>query len=242
MVADFVLVDYGWLRSPDGKESARVLFKPGKSRDGYFNCSDILAQASCAMDILKKYYPDEDHILLYDNATTHLKRADDALSARKMPKKTPKDGKNWGVSSTVVGPEGKPVYGPDGKVVKQVMRMTDGHFNGQAQSLYFPPGHERAGIFKGMREILIERGLTKEANLRAECKDFRCEKGATACCCRRVLYNQPDFVAVESLLEIACKARGFVVLFWPKFHCEMSMIESCWGYSKRSYREYPSTS
>ncbi|KAG1829910.1 hypothetical protein F4604DRAFT_1868693, partial [Suillus subluteus] len=42
---------------------------------------------------------------------------------------------------------------------------------------------------------------------------------ATNCCCRRVLYNQPDFVAVESNLERICKARGFSVLFLPKFHC-----------------------
>ena len=31
MVADFVSADYGWLRSPDGKESARWLFKAGKN-------------------------------------------------------------------------------------------------------------------------------------------------------------------------------------------------------------------
>jgi hypothetical protein len=84
--------------------------------------------------------------------------------------------------------------------------------------------------------------LVKEAELRAECKEFRCEKGATDCCCRRVLYNQPDFVKVESLLETTCKARGVGVIFWPKFHCEISMIESCWGYTKRSYREYPPSS
>ena len=31
MVADFVSADYGWLRSPDGKQEARVLFKAGKA-------------------------------------------------------------------------------------------------------------------------------------------------------------------------------------------------------------------
>jgi hypothetical protein len=86
MVADFVSADYGWLQSQDGKESARVLFKAGKARDGYFTNEDILVQAAKAMEILKKDYPDEDHVLVFDNATTHLKRADDALSARKMPK------------------------------------------------------------------------------------------------------------------------------------------------------------
>lgn len=42
MVADFVSAEYGWLRSPDGKESAQVLFEVGKNRDGYFTVQDIL--------------------------------------------------------------------------------------------------------------------------------------------------------------------------------------------------------
>lgn len=80
MVADFVSADYGWLHSKDGKESARVIFHPGKNRDGYFDNDNILAQATDAMGILSRNYPDEDHdVLIFDNATTHLKRAPDAL-------------------------------------------------------------------------------------------------------------------------------------------------------------------
>jgi hypothetical protein len=71
MVADFVSADYGWLRSPDGKQEARVLFKAGKAQQGYFTNEDILEQATNAMDILEKHYPDEKHVLLFDNATTH---------------------------------------------------------------------------------------------------------------------------------------------------------------------------
>ncbi|OJA21652.1 hypothetical protein AZE42_13631, partial [Rhizopogon vesiculosus] len=92
MVADFVSADYGWLRSHDGKESARILFRAGKARDGYFTNDEIIQHAKKAMTILEKDYPDEDHIFVFDNATTHLKRADDALSARQMPKTC----KNWG--------------------------------------------------------------------------------------------------------------------------------------------------
>ncbi|OAX32221.1 hypothetical protein K503DRAFT_702358, partial [Rhizopogon vinicolor AM-OR11-026] len=47
------------------------------------------------------------------------------------------------------------------------------------------------------------------------------------CCCRRMLYNEPDFVNVKSLLEIACEARGFRAIFFPKFHCELNFIEQC---------------
>lgn len=73
MIADFVSADYGWLASPDGKQRTRVMFKPGKSRDGYFNNSNILNHAHSAMDVIESHFPNEDHVLLFDNATTHLK-------------------------------------------------------------------------------------------------------------------------------------------------------------------------
>src|SRR6266487_1108564 len=101
MVADFVSADYGWLHSPDGNDTARVLFKAGKSRDGYFTNEEIIKQAHSAMDILSRHYPDEDHVFIFDNATTHLKRADDALSARKMPKDISKPDSNFGVERTM---------------------------------------------------------------------------------------------------------------------------------------------
>ncbi|KIK93487.1 hypothetical protein PAXRUDRAFT_145031, partial [Paxillus rubicundulus Ve08.2h10] len=57
-----------------------------------------------------------------------------------------------------------------------------------------------------------------------------------------ILYTQPDFVGVESLLEMLCKARGYQVLFLPKFHCELNFIEQCWGFAKRLYRQFPASS
>jgi len=58
----------------------------------------------------------------------------------------------------------------------------------------------------------------------------------------RTLYNQPDFVQVKSLLETTCEARGFTILFISKFHCELNFIEQCWGFAKRIYRHYPTSS
>jgi transposase len=57
-----------------------------------------------------------------------------------------------------------------------------------------------------------------------------------------MLYDELDFVGVESLLEIACKACGFHANFFPKFHCELNFIEQCWGYSKCIYRQFPVSS
>jgi hypothetical protein len=158
MVADFVSADYGWLRSLNGKEEGCVLFKAGKAQDGYFTNEDILRQASTAMDILKMNYLSENHVLVFDNATTHLKWADNTLSALKMPKNTPKDRKNQGVDVAVVGDDGKAVYGANGKIRKQKVRMGDAVFaNSTPQSLYCAEDHETLpGVFKGMAVILEE--------------------------------------------------------------------------------------
>jgi hypothetical protein len=134
--------------------------------------------------------------------------------------------------------DGKPVYGPDGKLLKQRVCMQDARFaNGNAQSLYFDPddGTGRACVFKGMDKILAERGIDSR-HLKAECTDFKCLDGATSCCTRRILWNQPDFTGVKSVLETECEARGFTVVFLPKFHCELNPIERCWCHAKRLHR------
>ena len=73
----------------------------------------------------------------------------------------------------------------------------------------------------------------------AECKRFKCAPGTTSCCCRHILYNQPNFANVPSILELTCKVLGVLVIFLPKFHCELNFIEQCWGYAKRIYRLNP---
>jgi hypothetical protein len=158
MVADFVSADYGWLCSAAGDESTQVLFKAGKNRDGYFTNDDILNHAMAAMNILDKHFPHEHHVFVFDNAPMHLKRPDDALSARRMSK-NPTKPKNpfFGVERNVVGNDGKPMYDLSGKLLKEKVPMGDGTLeNGTRQSLYFPPGHPRAGVFKGMAQILEE--------------------------------------------------------------------------------------
>jgi hypothetical protein len=234
MVADFVSADYGWLRSPDGKEAAQVIFKAGKNQDGYFTNEDIIQQTQHAMDIVQKYYPHDRHIFVFDNATTHSKRPVAASSARKMTKNP---SKSFGVEATIMD-NGKIQYLPNGKPQKCVMQMGPGKFaDGSPQSFY-----DDAGIFKGMTKILNERKLTEEAKLKAKCKGFKCEKGAMNCCQRWVLHNQPDFINQESALEIMANVQGFEVVFLLKFHCKLNFIEQCWGHAKRVYCQYPPSS
>jgi hypothetical protein len=73
MAAHFVSADYGWLSSPDGMKTAQILFHAGKVRDGYFDNENIWQHLALSMDLVEKYYPDEDHVFIFDNATTHLK-------------------------------------------------------------------------------------------------------------------------------------------------------------------------
>ncbi|TFK16561.1 hypothetical protein FA15DRAFT_742089, partial [Coprinopsis marcescibilis] len=128
------------------------------------------------------------------------------------------------------------------KPVKHKVRMAHGKFNDQPQDFYFPHGHPRAGVFKGMANILEERGFGSMAGVLAQCKDFKCMPDKPRCCCRRMLYEQPDFANVPSLLEQMCKKRGYDVLFLPKFHPELNPIEMCWGRAKYWYRRNPSSS
>jgi hypothetical protein len=110
------------------------------------------------MDILKMNCPSENHVLVFDNAMTHLKQADNALSAHKIPKNTLKDGKSWGVNVAMVGGDGKPVYGTNRKVQRQKVCMGDAEFaNGTPQGLHYAKNHQDSpGIFKGMAIILEE--------------------------------------------------------------------------------------
>lgn len=151
MAANFVSADKGWLADLEGVQSARVLFKPGKGRDGYFTSDEVIDQANKAMDVFDQY-PEEVHAAVYDNAKTHQKRAEDAPSARHMPKNIPKDGMNWGVDVTMRDGSGRPVHAPDGSVRKVKVQMRGAHFrDGREQPLYFPPGIPMLGSSRAWR-------------------------------------------------------------------------------------------
>lgn len=101
--------------------------------------------------------------------------------------------------------------------------MVGASHNGTSQSLYFTEGLDM-GLFKGMEVILTERGYNV-AGKRAQCRSgFNCAPTAKDCCMCCMLFNEPDFANVKSLLEIKCESHGVEVLFLPKFHCELNPI------------------
>ena len=116
-------------------------------------------------------------MLLFDNAPTHQKRAADALTARRMPK---------GPSATW----------------RQSDRMRAGYLqDGTAQELYYPGDHPTMpGWFKGMEQIIKERGLWRDGLL-AQCPGFKCQEGATDCCCRRILFCQSELCTAGACCE-----------------------------------------
>jgi hypothetical protein len=206
------------------RSEARLEWEAGKAHDGYFSSADLLKQVDKAIDIFEsRTNGTATGLFMFDNAPGHQKRADDALSARKLPK-NPKLG--W--THVKNGPNMRSTTLPDGS----------------GQDLYFPANHEKfPGWFKGMEQIIRERGFWPAGarNVLAQCKDFKCEDGATTCCCRRILFTQPDFVHQKSELEEYIVSRGHICDFYPKFHCELNFIEQYWGAAKYRYRVTPRT-
>jgi hypothetical protein len=87
-----------------------------------------------------------------------------------------------------------------------------------------------------MEVIIREQGLWPEAGLRSQCPNFRCPEGHTDCCCRRVLFLQPDFSNQRSQLQELIESRGHLCDYYPKYHCELNFIEQYWGAAKLRFR------
>lgn len=103
------------------------------------------------------------------------------------------------------------------------------------QAMVFPPDHpEYPNEPKGMKQVLMERGLWKDG-LRMQCKDS-CK--TTDCCAKHILDLQPDFKSQRSLVQEVIEAAGHCCIFLPKFHCELNFIEFFWGAVKRYLAEH----
>ena len=115
-------------------------------------------------------------------------------------------------------------------------RMRHGKLpTGEPQSFYFPPDHPTMpDWFKGMEVVIREHGLWPAGGLLAQCA--HCPPGKTDCCCRRLLYFQPDFTHQKPYLQEFVENRGHICDFYPKYHCEMNFIEQYWGAAKLRFR------
>lgn len=138
------------------KRNSHFLMKPGKGRDSYFNHELFLNQVKNAIDIFEEQYgPNAKALFAFDNAMIHKKQALNSLSAQHMPK-----GEGW---NSKIAPE----------------QMWHGRLpNGDTQDFYLPnpdPTSDKPGPFKGMTQILVERGFYDVPKLLTQCLNFKCE-------------------------------------------------------------------
>ncbi|KAB5596223.1 hypothetical protein CTheo_208 [Ceratobasidium theobromae] len=237
MVADMISAKYGFLRHPSGGQEnpVQVLFHPGKERNGYFCNDDVCRQLEEALRVVSEAYPNEDHLFIFDNATTHTKLPDDAPVVGKM---------TLGPSFKVGGES----MTSTGEKIK--INFTPGKFSDESpQEFYYPVDHpkkELQGAFKGLAKILEERGIVGTRKLKLQCPTTKgqtgCPPNQTSCCARTIMANQPDILAQKTKLQLLAESYGCSVLYLPKYHCELNPIEQCWGMAKWVYRDYPMSS
>lgn len=166
-------------------------------------------------------------LIMVDNSQGHSAYSVDALLTSRMNMK----------------PGGKQAKLRDGWYIKNGVRVT--------QKMCFPPNHtEFPGEAKGMRQVLVERGLWRDKLLmkcgsgsRSKKQDYgsepvKCQSGVTDCCAKRILDLQPDFMEQKSLVQEVIEKAGHLCIFLPKFHCELNFIEFFWGAVKRYLREH----
>jgi hypothetical protein len=96
-------------------------------------------------------------------------------------------------------------------------------------------------------QVLKERKLWPENGRRSNGFNFLLEcpvdsnrtgcKLEGGCCARTVLSAEPDFQQQKGRLQEELECRGQLVIFYPKFHCELNFIERYWCGCKWYARE-----
>ena len=211
-----------------GSVSSFTTIEPGKNKDGYWAGKDVVRQSKEVLRIFEAMHPGQIGVFTFDNSTNHGVFPEGARVVGSGVNKNP-GGKN-APGSTNVAPMA------DGWCESGGVRVE--------QKMHFPA----AGVFKGTKEVLRERGLEAESMLRGSCdkKSRAADKlagGACApgekCCCANVLKCQPDFLAQPTALEELLANAGHICRVLPKCHPELNPIESFWAAMKEHWCGVP---
>jgi hypothetical protein len=226
MVSEFLLETIGRLKFTDEfaandiniPKEARKFLRPSKNEEGWWTSEHLIDQVvNYAIPIFKQLYPNAIGVFAFDNSTNHGAMAKDGLNAFRMN----------------LNPGGKQPH------------MHDTYYgsNNTLQSMVFPTNHTKyPNQPKGMKHVLIERGLWRD-DLLADCKLCKgktkiTDITRTECCARRILSLQSDFLAQKSRLQEEIEKCEQKCIFYPKYHCELNYIEMYWGAAKRYTREH----
>jgi hypothetical protein len=187
------------------------IIEPGKNHDGYWQAPDILKQLEekAMIPAFEQMHPEARGLFMFDNSTNHGAYAADALLA---------------VSS-------KMNLNSGGKV--PVMRTTK--FVDASGTVVVQTMVDEHGIPKGLKQVLMERGLWVE-KMPKDCKAKFAVGLNPECCALHRLGAQPDFKAQKSIPYEAIDKTCHICDFLPKFHCELAPIENYWGYAKKYTR------
>lgn len=223
MVSDFLLETIGRLKLTEQESllnsnipsEARKYLKPGKNEEGWWTAEHLISQViDCAIPIFEVLYPNAVAVFAFDNSTNHGAMAKDALYVMNMN----------------VNPGGK----------QALMRSTSFGPNETFQSMVFSPNHPTyPNKPKGMKQVLIERGLWYDG-LVGHCQLCKLKIDditRTDCCMQKILSLQEDFKVQKSQLQEEIEKRGHKCIFYPKYHCELNFIEMYWGAAKRYARD-----
>ena len=230
MASEF-LTPIGRLRVPDSISDHQLLQDPGwpldekqkprrcctelleYNKDNYWDGDKMTDQTvNLAARIFPYAFPDCQALFAFDNAANHACFAEDALLARR-------------INLRVGGKQPR-------------MRNGFNEATQEIQPMVFPEDHHDVllrGKPKGLKQVLTERGLWRnrapdgQAFL-LECPTSHNRPGCNPslngdCCARAVMSKQPDFQGQRGRLREEVEATGHLVIFYPKFHCELNFIE-----------------
>lgn len=220
-----LLEDSEWPRQPNGQPIREAMEYLEFGKDHYWTGDKMVDQAiNVALPIFNRAFPGCTALFAFDNAANHCSFAPDALIATKMN------------------------LGPGGK--QPIMRDGWDEKLGVPQRMIFPADYPDArlrGQPKGIKQVLLERGLWRDQNSDGTKFRLSCPKGSGAtgcdpekmgnCCAVRLLQSQPDFQNQRGRLEEEINRSGHLVIFYPKFHCELNFIERFWCSAKRYARD-----
>lgn len=178
-------------------------------------------------DLIAVKFPNHFPVWFFDHSSCHAAMGD-APCATRM---------NLGIGGTRGGEELKAMKATT--LLEDTPKMSAG----TVQQLVFLPGcppplsspnlpeAEYIGKIKGVKEILMERGLWKNG-MTKDGKEGRPETSWLS-----VLQNQKDFLLAKSMLVEAVEKYGGQAILIPKYHCETSPIENVWGLVKGQIRK-----